>query len=262
MIGKFGLAALVALMASAASAQKTTSGPVTDSAAQSSPIQPAPPVPAVDAAAEASPLPDPRGGHAALPANTAIPIALSRAIDSGRLKNGDTVTATLRSPISLRNVHLAAGTPVQLTVVATVPAGKINAAGEFSLQVMRVGSVDVFTDTQTFRGQPGHKDLPDSAPAVGTDAGLASGAPLTFHVQPPPVAAGGPPAAGGTTPGSVTGRASGGPPPAGSSAATQGGTSNSPGKTTQNQPTVAPANTTTRPIHGNSPSPASAPAPQ
>ena len=137
-------------------------------------------------------------------------LKLGRSIDSGHLKNGDTVAATLAKPVALSpKGTLDAGTPAELTVVETLPAGRIYASGEFSLQLERVGSVTVYTDTLTYRGKPGHKDLPDSAPAVGTDAALAAGAELVFHVLPPPAPANGPPKAGNRGPGSVDGVASG-----------------------------------------------------
>jgi hypothetical protein len=256
---EFGVLLVAMMVCCAGMAQKTIPAPVTDSAAQSSPIQPAPPVPPVDAAMQASPITDVPSAHGpALPPHTAIPITLSRGIDSGRLKNGESIAAKLSAPIVLQGGRLAAGTPVEITVVATVPAGKINAVGEFSLQVLRVGSTAVFTDTQTFRGKPGPKDIADAAPAVGTDAGLPSGAPLTFHVQPPPVPADGQPKSGGTSPGSVDGVASGSPPPPGSA----GRPGNPSGSGKQNQKTVVPANTTTTPIHGANPNPGTSTSPQ
>ncbi len=202
----------------AAVAQKTQNEPATDSAAQASPIKPAPAVPATDSAAEASPI-RLGGGHGeSIAPHSAIDVKLSRSIDSGRLKNGETVQATLSKPVTVSpKGTLPTGTPVELTVIETLPAGRIYAAGEFSLQAQRVGPVGVFTDTLTYRGKPGHKDLPDSAPAVGTDAGLPAGAQLTFHVLPPPAPAKGPPNAKNGGPGSVDGVASGAPPPPGSS---------------------------------------------
>ena len=180
------------LLAATAHAQqpKFQSAPATDSSAQASPIvapasAPKPTDNATQSSPEIGPSTATRG--VTLRPGTAIPIKLARAIDSGKLKNGDTVPATLTSAVKTSSgTTLAAGSHVAISVIATVPAGKMNAAGEFSLQAMRVGSVGVFTDIQTFRGDPGHKDLPDSAPAVGTDAGLAAGAELTFHVQKPP----------------------------------------------------------------------------
>jgi len=199
-------------------AQKTQNEPATDSSAQSSPLRPAPAVPAVDSSAQASPIGSGSRGSAHIAPHTAIAVRLANAIDSGHLKNGDTVHASLANPIALSpRGTLKASTPADLTVVETLPAGRLYAAGEFSLQLIRVGPVSVYTDTLTYRGKPGHKDLPDSAPAVGTDAGLPSGAELTFHVLPPPAPVNGPPRAKNGGPGSVDGVASGGPPPPGSS---------------------------------------------
>ena len=205
-------------MTSSPTRRKTQETPATDSAAQASPIKPAPAAPVDDSAALASPVRLGNGHGASIAPHTAIDVKLARGIDSGRLKNGEPVQANLAKAVSLTpKGMLEVGTPVELTVVETLPAGKIDAAGEFSLQVERVGSVGVYTDTLTYRGQPGHKDLPDSAPAVGTDAGLAAGAELTFHVLPPPTPASGPPHAANGGPGSVNGVASGAPPPPGSS---------------------------------------------
>lgn len=210
--------AAVLCVAGMAVAQKTQEEPATDSAAQASPLKPPPAAPVVDAAALASPVRMGNGHGESIPPHAAIDVKLSRAIDSGRLKNGETVQATLSQPVTLSpRGTLSAGTPVELTVVETLPAGRLYAAGEFSLQAERVGSLSVYTDTLTYRGKPGHKDLPDSAPAVGTDAGLAAGAELTFHVLPPPAPANGPPNAKNGGPGSVNGVASGAAPPPGSS---------------------------------------------
>ncbi|HEY4009010.1 MAG TPA: hypothetical protein VGM11_02580, partial [Acidobacteriaceae bacterium] len=177
-------------------AQTVQNTPPTDTSAQASPLRPPPKAAATDASQLASPAPAiGERGHAVWVApHTAIDVKLRRSIDSGRLKNGETVPATLEKPIALSpKGMLNAGTLVELTVVETLPAGRIYAAGEFSLQVLRVGSLTVYTNTLTYRGKPGHKDLPDSAPAVGTDAGLAAGTELTFHVLPPPEAVDGPP---------------------------------------------------------------------
>lgn len=236
--GTLVLAASVCV-AVGAMAQKTQNTPATDSSAQASPIRPAPGAPVVDSSAQASPIgSDTRGGASVTP-HTAIDVRLANAIDSGHLKNGDTVRATLANAVALSpHGTLSAGSAAELTVVETLPAGRISAAGEFSLQLLRVGSVPVYTDTLTYRGQVGHKDLPDSAPQVGTDAGLASGAQITFHVLPPPAPANGMPPVRNRDPGSVDGIAAGGPPPAGS--ATQPGTNGQPqngsGQTVSSKP--------------------------
>lgn len=233
-----GLVLAVAVcLAGGASAQKTQNEPTTDSSAQASPIKPAPAAPVVDSSAQASPIGSGARGGAYVAPHTAIAVRLANAIDSGHLKNGDTVHATLTNAVRLSpQGTLNAGTPAELTVVETLPAGRLYASGEFSLQLLRVGSVAVYTDTLTYRGKAGHKDLADSAPQVGTDAGLASGAELTFHVLPPPAPANGPPNSRNGGPGSVEGVAAGGPPPAGSSRQANGQTQNVSGNTVSSKP--------------------------
>jgi hypothetical protein len=192
-------------------AQKTQEEAPTDSSAQASPIKPAPTAPVTDSSAQASPIRSGNGNGLSIAPHTEIAVKLDHDIDSGRLKNGDTVSGTLAKPVAAsQNGVLPAGTPVTISVVETLAAGRIYASGEFSLQLERVGQVSVYTDTLTYRGQPGHKDLPDSAPAVGTDAKLAAGAQIVFHVLPAPEAANGPPKASNTVPGAVDGVANGG----------------------------------------------------
>jgi len=185
-------------------AQKTTSPPPTDAAAQSSPVQPAPKVPAVDAAAQASPIPERKTGGAWLSPKTAIPIALTQAVDSASLHNGQMVHAKLTAALTAHGKTLPAGTPAELTVVATVPVGKLYSVGELSLQLISVGGIAVYTDTQTFRGTPGPRLTADAVPAKGTEATLPNGAPLTFHVLPPPTPATAPPKTVPNPPGSVS----------------------------------------------------------
>jgi len=190
--------------AQAQTAQKTTSPPPTDTAAQSSPLQPAPKAPVVDASTQSSPIPEPRPGNVWLAPHTAVPIALNEAIDSGKLKNGQTVPAHLAAVVAAHGKTFPAGTPVELSVVETVPAGRMYPVGEISLQVLSVGGVAASTDTLTFRGQPGARLTPDAFPAKGTDASLARGEQLIFHVLPPPTPATGPPPNVPNTPGSVS----------------------------------------------------------
>lgn len=226
-------------------AQKKQNEPATDSAAQASPIRPAPAAPVTDAAAEASPVSAPRRSAVWIAPHTPIEVKLGRSIDSGRLKNGDTVPGTLANSVALSpHGALDAGTPVQLTVIETLPAGRIYAAGEFSLQIQRIGSLTVYTNTLTYRGKPGPKDLPDSAPQVGTDAGLPAGAELTFHILPPPTFATGLPRARGRGPGVVTGRTSGAAPPPGSSKQPNTGAGNTKGA---NARQITPADNSPQP---------------
>ncbi len=202
------ISAALALCLAPAFAQQPT-----DSAVQSSPTT-APPkaAPADDTAAQSSPVAESHNRAAGFAVHTTLAVKLSEGVDSGHLKNGQTISATLSAPAKLTSgATLPAGTTAKLTVIATVPAGKLNAVGEMSLQLVSVGKTRVFTETLTYRGQPGHKDLADSAPAIGTDAGLARGATLTFHVQPQPAMASAPPK--GTHEGLVTGVSSGDTPP-------------------------------------------------
>lgn len=213
----------------AVTAQKTQNEPATDSAAQSSPVQATPRAPVTDSAVQASPIRSSGDSGVSIAPHTEIALKLGRGIDSGHLKNGDTVAASLAKPVALSpKGTLSAGTTAELTVVETLPAGRIYAAGEFSLQLERVGSVQVYTDTLTYRGQAGHKDLPDSAPAVGTDAALAAGAELVFHVLPPPEPANGPPKASNGGPGSIDGVASTASGKSTRTAATTAGKANGP----------------------------------
>ncbi len=198
-------------MCACAHGQRMPSVPATDASTQASPVGASAKGPDVDGSVQASPEVGPilAGGPRGFAPHTALPVTLSQAIDSGKLKNGQHVAGKLSAAVG----RIPAGTPVDVSVIATVPAGALNAAGEFSLELVAVGRVPVYTETQTFRGIPGKKDLPDSAPTMGTDAGLPQGAPLTFHIQPPPVPATDAPNPGDGGPGSVTGRASGSPPP-------------------------------------------------
>ena len=241
-------AALFALAVTAVHAQRVQPQPVTDSATQASPLTPVPRAPVSDASTQASPVPPPPRGGPAIASHTAISLALGEDIDSGKLKQGQNVAANLSTPVAVRGGSaLPAGTPVVVNVIATVPAGRIMAQGEFSLQVLRVGDVPVYTDTLVFDGKPGHQDLPDSAPALGTDAGLSKGAALTFHVLSPPVAADGAPSVRDRGPGSVSGVSSGGPPPASSMQNTYAGagTAGSNSTPAKGQPALSPGDTTT-----------------
>jgi hypothetical protein len=252
---------LGALFAGASAvAQKTTSSPPTDTSAQSSPVRPAPKAPVVDDATQSSPVSQPHTSGVWIAPHTALHIALEETIDSGKLKNGQTVHATLTTAVSAHSKTLPPGTSAVLTVVATVPAGKLDAVGEFSLQLESIGGVHVYTDTLTFRGHPGPRDVADAAPAIGKDAGLPHGAPLTFHVQPPPVEATSPPKNVAKPPGAVTGVSSGGSPPAGSSPSLQTETqqgnngTDSTGNSKSQAPTVVTQpNTTSHPIPDGQP---------
>jgi hypothetical protein len=162
----------------------TTSAPVVDSAT-TGPTAPPPPVPATDAAAESSPVTGmPHGVY--LPAHQDIAVRLQKTIDSAHLHNGDMLAAALTAPVRTSDGRsLPVGTRVDVTVLAVAPVGKISSHGEITLQVTRVGAVGVLSDALTFHGQSGPKELPDSAPAKGSEASVSSGTTLRFHVPAP-----------------------------------------------------------------------------
>ncbi|MDE1160403.1 MAG: hypothetical protein PW792_00495 [Acidobacteriaceae bacterium] len=198
-------------------AQTFQSAPATDSSAQASPL---PTKKALPAATDSSALASPAHGSVAgmksgarVAPGTAVAVTLERAIDSGRLKNGDTVHAKLKAPMKTSLGVFQPGTPVEISVIATAPAGKLIATGEFSLEAVSVGGVDISTNVLTYRGRPGKRDLPDATPALGTDAGLAAGATLLFHVSNAAVAATMAPQNTEGAPGSVDGTAAGSAPP-------------------------------------------------
>jgi hypothetical protein len=142
--------------------------------------------PATDAATESSPMGSlPHG--VSLPANAEVDVRLHKAIDSAHVRNGDMLDATLAVPVRTTSGHtLPVGTRVGVTVLAVAPAGKIASRGEITIQVVRVGPAATLTDALTFRGELGYKDLPDSAPAKGTEVTLAANTTLRFHVAPLP----------------------------------------------------------------------------
>ena len=137
----------------------------------------------MDATPATSPIaPGARGGYF-LP-GTQLELRLTQAIDSGHQHNGDAVPGVLLSAVKAADGKvLAKGTPVQVTVVSAAPAGGMESYGVLSLQADTVGGVGVYTNVLDFNGQEGHKDLPDSAPAKGTEAMLNTGTVLRFNVQ-------------------------------------------------------------------------------
>lgn len=195
-----------------ASAQHTTSSPATDSSVQSSPVQATPKAHVDDAASESSPEIGPAEKRAGwIAPGTEVHAVLARAIDSGSLKNGEDIHARLAAPVKTSLGTLPAGTPVIVNVIGTAPAGKLTAAGEFSLELTRVGSIATQSDIKTFRGEVGKREVADATPALGTNAGLAAGASVSFHIPKPPTPAADAPNGKGYIPGSVNAVASGSP---------------------------------------------------
>jgi hypothetical protein len=161
----------------------TKAGRVVDSATAGPSNAPAPNG-GTDTSAQSSPV----SGTAQsvyVPVNTEINVRLQQSADSAQTRNGEMIGAMLIAPVKCSDGKtLPAGTPVKVTVLASAPAGKIDSRGELTLQVTHVGTIAVMSDAQTFFGQEGHKDLPDAAPAKGTEANVATGTTLKFHVAP------------------------------------------------------------------------------
>ena len=107
---------------------------------------------------------------------TPIRILLHKTADSGHVRNGDTLNATLAEPIA----GLPKGTPVQLTVVQATQAGFMTSAGELSVQVTRIGNYSVLSEIVTALGKEGKREVADAAAATGTEAEFAAGQPFTF----------------------------------------------------------------------------------
>ena len=136
-----------------------------------------------DQSALASPVtPLPRG--TAIAVGTEIKMTLSEAVDSGSRMNGDKIQGTLAAPVRTSSwAVLPQGAKVEGTVVSAAKAGLLTSGGILSLQLTRVGGVPIISDVVDFNGQEGHKDVADSAPAKGTEASVASGTTLDFHVM-------------------------------------------------------------------------------
>ncbi len=116
------------------------------------------------------------GNPLGIRSGTPIQVKLLHSADSGHVRNGDTLAATLAAPIG----GLSTGTPVQLTVVQASQAGSLTSAGELSIQVTRIGNYDVLSLIVTAVGKEGKKELPDAAPAIGTEATFGAEQDLSF----------------------------------------------------------------------------------
>lgn len=111
-----------------------------------------------------------------VPSGTPIRVRLASKIDSAHVKNGDVVGGKLEAPVG----GMPVGTPVELTVISAAPAGKIQSFGELSVQLLSVGGHPLLSEMINTQGKEGHKELPDAAPAKGTEAVFSDDQPLTF----------------------------------------------------------------------------------
>jgi hypothetical protein len=133
-----------------------------------------------------------RGQQDSIAVGEKIQVAFDKTITSADVHNGQMVKGTLSLPLhTTHGRELPAGTPVMATVVAVAPAGMISSYGELTLQIVQVGSIGVLSDVLVTRGKEGYKELPDAAPAKGTEAMVQHATPMTFVIPmpaPPPTA--------------------------------------------------------------------------
>ena len=111
-----------------------------------------------------------------LPSGTPIRVQLAQRADSGHLKNGDTVSATLSAPLA----GLPIGTPVTLTVVQCARAGSLVSYGELSLQVTAIAGRPLLSTILTALGREGKREVADAAPTLGTEAEFAPNQDFSF----------------------------------------------------------------------------------
>lgn len=131
---------------------------------------------AIDAGATTLPVARLRFNDLGLPAGTPIAVRLAETVDSGHVKNGDTLKGALEKPVG----SMPAGTPVELTVVSAAAAGQMKSSGELSVQVVRIGGKEALSQVITAEGKEGAKLTADGAPERGTEAQLGPDQPLVL----------------------------------------------------------------------------------
>ncbi|WP_263410292.1 hypothetical protein [Terriglobus tenax] len=115
---------------------------------------------------------------------TALKVRIQDAISSKDAQNGQFIRGVMAEAATVDGHSFPAGTLVEATVVSTSRAGQLTSAGELSLQVEKVGEQELLSDVTVVTGKEGAKDLPDSAPEVGTEAEVQPQSVLIFHVVP------------------------------------------------------------------------------
>ena len=116
------------------------------------------------------------GNGLGIRSGTPILVKLRASVDSGRARNGDMIDGTLAAPVG----SMPTGTPVRLTVVQAAAAGRLTSYGELSIQVVSIADRRVLSDTITAQGKEGPKELPDAAPARGTEAIFTPDQPISL----------------------------------------------------------------------------------
>lgn len=107
---------------------------------------------------------------------TPIVVRLNQSVDSGHVKNGQTLKGTLVRAVG----NAAAGSPVEITVITAAAAGTMASAGELSLQVTRINGSNVLSKVITAQGKAGPRDAADADPARGTEATITKDQQLTL----------------------------------------------------------------------------------
>lgn len=107
---------------------------------------------------------------------TPIEVHLDSDIDSAHATNGQKLHGKLAKAAG----NAAAGSPVELTVVAVAAAGQMSSAGEISLQIARINGQDELSQVITTQGKPGPRPTADAAPAKGTEASISAQQTLIF----------------------------------------------------------------------------------
>lgn len=115
------------------------------------------------------------GNALGIPSGTPIRVRLNATVDSGHAQNGQMVDGTLDAAIG----NLPVGTPVRLTVVQSAAAGTISSYGQLSLQVVSIADRRILSNIITALGKQGAKELPDAAPARGTEAVFTPDQPIS-----------------------------------------------------------------------------------
>ena len=117
-----------------------------------------------------------RNNSLGIAAGTPITVRLKDTVDSGHVKNGQTIRAMLVNAVP----GAPAGSDVELSVVSSAAAGQMNSAGELSIQIVRINGSEALSQVITAQGKQGAALTADGAPARGTEAQLGPDQPLVL----------------------------------------------------------------------------------
>lgn len=117
-----------------------------------------------------------RNNSLGIAAGTPIVVHLNQSVDSGHVQNGQVLKGTLIHAVG----NAPAGSPVELTVVASAAAGQMSSAGELSLQITRINGSNALSQVITAQGKAGARLTADADPARGTEAQITADQQLTL----------------------------------------------------------------------------------